>query len=1803
MSHHRSGTQGWRRSAERVARLATRSIRSYMPGLSLLESRALLAGGPDIAAEAAALTIDSPLSGTVGPLSATYYQIVTDVAGKLTVTLSAPGFPARLSLVDATGQPLVESDGPASVADNRLLDVSVPAGNNFLEVESLGAGGDFEITADLVATNPAFQNASTAFPGSAAIAVGDFNDDGAPDLVAPDGIHLGVGDGTFQSATVGGGLAYSDWNVTAIAAGQFGSDGGWDIALTEVSPDGTMADVRVLAYQAGGDLELVGTYRIDAFSDDPYPVAIEPIDFGNGIVDLVVADNTTGNITILLGDGTGNFTLGPVLPAGVNPTALVAGRFGDGHVDLIVADQGDTSAPADPGAGLSLFQSNGPRGFQLASTMAFGAAPSAVVAGDFNGDGALDLAVAEANSSQVSVLLNNGKGAFAAPTSYSVGQVPLALVTLDIGNGQISLATANQNSNDVSVLLGKGDGTFLPQLRFGAGSSPAAIVAADFNGDHRNDLAVANQSSSDISVLLGLGDGTFQDQVANPIASSPSSVITADLNHDGHVDVITTDLYSGDISVLLGAGDGTFEAARFFPAGASPTAVVAGDFNGDGRVDLAVTDGGSLGRGQGVSILLGNGDGTFRPPVLYPAGMYPNAIVAKDFTGDGVLDLAIANRDSNDVSILRGDGFGGFQPLDVIPLGDQVEGPSSIMAGDFTGDGATDLAVVGESTGTISIIAGDGRGGFKPPILITLNDAFNTLTVLAAGDFTGDGNDDLAAVLAGTDGENRLAILVSVGGGAFGRLPLIDLGPNLSPSSIVADHLFGGAPLDLAITDQYSHHVLLLAGDGHGGFTPGQALDVGSAYSLNAIATGDFTGNGLVDLAVAIQSPNSVAIELNLGLGQFAPPGPVGISPHDTPLVADLNGDGLPDVAIVNGAGDILFRQGQAGRPGSFSPPFTVNPGRPSRDIAAFHVQGETWLASVDANDNAVSLFAYSNGRFDLIKSLPTGMEPAQIVAADFMGNGNDGLVIRNAGDGTLTVEVTDSHGVFMPPVTLTVGSGISDVSVADVNQDGLPDLLLTNQIAGVVEVVLNQGAAGFSPATIYRAGAGRSALIGGSSTTSPSLFSQEGTSGAVAAALSPGGPIDLVALNTGSETIGVLQGLGAGRFANPTSLPTAGATIAVRVGDFNNDGYPDLAILGTNGLSIWFGFGDGVFAAGKTYDVGPSPTGLSIADTNADGLPDLVVGNAFGDVIVLQSIGNGLFEQPAPTDQSVTLAVDTFPGQNAPTVVIANQALDRVTVQHGAGAPQTVVADRTTGLLVPGKPVLADLNGDGIPDLVVPNSGGNSVFVYPGLPAGGFGPSLNNGNGFFVGTNPVSVLVADVNGDGRADLITANKGSNDVSILLNQAAGAGITFAQGPRLSVGSGPVALLLGNFNRDKVPDLLVSDSASNDLMLLPGRGNGFFDDVSPTVITLTESPGQIFAGSFTGGSSLDVVALDPGTSEVTLISDLRDGAPTFQSFSTGGFDPVAGFSLLGSDGFLDLVVANRGDGSVALLEGGLDGLSLGAVNSSLAGLGLTGLAFASLHGNDLSLFAVAEGQQAASLLVLFTPSPLPFGVGAPGLSLLPLEEQSLPIIATFVQADVSSSSSAVGTASAGREEGISAVSLGQGPFGNKVDESEASDDEEFVSEPGPVPPAALARSVWKRVMIGLDQAFEEFRRAMDQVRRSIDDPRQDEENDEPAPQPAKGPVDRVSSLSDFGRIRMIDAAIDSLSQATGTKPPIRTLASEPSDGTAKLRFEPVFLTWCAAQLVTHQRLQLAPAHAIPRSRRTGPRRRAWLGRFLH
>ena len=267
---------------------------------------------------------------------------------------------------------------------------------------------------------------------------------------------------------------------------------------------------------------------------------------------------------------------------------------------------------------------------------------------------------------------------------------------------------------------------------------------------------------------------------------------------------------------------------------------------------------------------------------------------------------------------------------------------------------------------------------------------------------------------------------------------------------------------------------------------------------------------------------------------------------------------------------------------------------------------------------------------------------------------------------------------------------------------------------------------------------------------------------------------------------------------------------------------------------------------------------------------------------------GNGTFAPYRNADQTVTLAVADLTGNGQKDVIYADQSLDRVVVDYGAGG-STVLGNQSSGLLSPGAVLLADLNGDGIPDLIVANSGSNNVLVYPGLGNGQFGPAVNDGHGFFTGTDPIGLYVADLNGDGIPDLVVANAGSNDVSVLLGEGTGSSWTMVAGPRIKTDAGPVAVAVGDFLGTGQLDLAVANQEANNVEIFPGVGNGFFNDTAPTTYAVGQAPSGLFLGNFTG-SGPSIATLNSGSNTISLIGQ----SGVFQTIAAGGLRPVSGFA---------------------------------------------------------------------------------------------------------------------------------------------------------------------------------------------------------------------------------------------------------------------------------------------------------------------
>lgn len=346
----------------------------------------------------------------------------------------------------------------------------------------------------------------------------------------------------------------------------------------------------------------------------------------------------------------------------------------------------------------------------------------AVTAADFNGDGKVDLAVAE--NDRVAVLLGNGDGTFTPASGsplrvlsppYDDAATPYTgpIVAADFNHsGHQGLAVALPQNSAVAILLGKGDGTFAASSAAFANTAQMttyALAVSDFNADGNLDLAVANQIYGSALVLLGYEEGAFSQAGNLNTTGFTNGIAAGDFNGDGKLDAIvaggsggvSSGLGSSGLGVSLGNGDGTFTPANGSPIllGQNLDAIVAADFNGDGKLDVAVTDSGA----SLVYVLLGNGDGTFQAANAFTVGNAPEAMVAGDFNSDGKLDLAVANFSDNTVTLLLGNGDGTFTQAVGSPY-TVGKGPFGMATADFNGDGKLDLAVVNLTDGTVSIL-------------------------------------------------------------------------------------------------------------------------------------------------------------------------------------------------------------------------------------------------------------------------------------------------------------------------------------------------------------------------------------------------------------------------------------------------------------------------------------------------------------------------------------------------------------------------------------------------------------------------------------------------------------------------------------------------------------------------------------------------------------------------------------------------------------------------------------------------------------------------------------------------------------------------------------------------------------------------------------------------------------------------------------------------------------------------------------------------------------------------------------------
>jgi hypothetical protein len=679
------------------------------------------------------------------------------------------------------------------------------------------------------------------------IATEDFNGDGKLDLAfATTGgfniIELGNGDGTFTTGQQLPGNA-----AEAIVAGDWNNDGIPDLATADFNNSATI-------YLGNGDgtFTKLASYTIP---DSPHAVAAGDLN-GDGVADLVVVhlDLTAPGIDVLIGLGGGAFANPVAYNAPVTGTGVaMADLNGDGKLDVIASGFIGVGMGA-----MNVLLGNGDGTLQPAMQFTAPGDFESLAVGDFNHDGIPDVATVGQHTLQV--FLGKGDGTLITGTSQFLPSFEtMSLRAADVtGDGNLDLLAANLYDNSISVFPGKGDGTFRSAFLYGTGPT-ISIATGDFNGDGALDAVAPTANGfggNHYDVLLGDGSGKFIARRDFDLATGtqtllkPKSVAVGFLDSDNFPDLAIADEDNNQVIALRGVGDGTFLAPRDLSVGnGAPITVAIADLNKDGKADIA-----SANNGGSMSVLLGNGNGTFQPHVDYQALTNPTVIRTADVTGDGNIDVIVSFNTGHAVRVFVNDGTGKFPTHFDTTVSN---GATTIALGDFNKDGKLDFAATSNGSG-IAVFLGNGDGTFTAGQ--SISNGFADSVAIAAGDLNGDGKTDLVV-----GGNINFTIFPGNGDGTFGA------GSSTKPGMYVEALLLGDlnrdGKLDVVVIGRDSQEITskaaLLLGNGDGTLQSPQKYDVVEVAVAGAL--GDFNRDGALDVAAVGQDTPAVSILLNTG--------------------------------------------------------------------------------------------------------------------------------------------------------------------------------------------------------------------------------------------------------------------------------------------------------------------------------------------------------------------------------------------------------------------------------------------------------------------------------------------------------------------------------------------------------------------------------------------------------------------------------------------------------------------------------------------------------------------------------------------------------------------------------------------------------------------------------------------------------------------------------------------------------------------------------------------------------------------------
>ena len=1387
-------------------------------------------------------------------------------------------------------------------------------GDGQLDVASANANGNTISLLRNTATSGTIDASSLAAKfdltdgdGPAILTVADLDGDGKPDLVAADfnAATVSVFENTATPGAINGssfatrvtfGIVNS--NPTGVAAGDLDGDGRPEIiasvqSTNELSVLHNIADPPTLTSFTPTSGNVGTTVTITGTAFDPTP-ANNTVFFGATKATVSAATPTQLTVTVPAGA-----SFGPIRVTVSNRLAV--------SVDLFMPTFTATISSVD--------------GATLAAKVSLttGTTPYRVAVGDVDGDGKPDLASTNFGANTVSLFRNTSTSgtidgsSYASKVDFTTGTAPLSVEMGDLdGDGKLDLVVTNYTANTLSVfrntsVSGTIDaGTLAAKVDFTTGTEPRDVSIADFDLDGKLDLVITDYNGNTVSVYRNtsvpgtLDASSFAARVSYVTPANPHETVVADLDGDGKLDMATPNFSANSISVFRNTSTpGTIAASSFaakvdYTTATNPIGLAAVDVDGDGKLEMVATNFGS----NSLSLFRntstpGTIDGSsFAAKVDFTTGASPRLVDAGDVNGDGKPDIAVLNQTPNTVSIFRNTAVSGT--IDASSLDTKVDfttdtSPFDVAVDDLDGDGKSDVVVVANGADKLSLLHN-----------LTFTGSLPTITSISP-----------------TSGKPGDSVIIT--GTNFDATP--------ANNTVFFD------PIKATVTAATTTQLTVTIPDGAG-------------YGPVSVTTNNRTAQ-----STEFFLPTYDGVAQTIAAGTLA--APVDFATGTTPIasaIGDVDGDGDPDLVVTNHNSNTVSVYRNLGltggmNAGSFAAPVDLTTANGPRGVALGDIDrdGKLDLAVVCNNGvNTLSLLhnTSTTGSVSFLSKVDftTATLPNRVAIGDLDGDGKLDVAVTNTSSNSVSVfrntsiSGTIDGNTLAVKVDFTTGTMPLGVAIGDIDGDDKPDVVAINQSANTASVLRNTS----NPGTVSLAG-------------KVDFATGTGPHSAALVDLDEDGKLDLVSsqYNAGSgTTLSTLRNTsvsGTVSFAAKIDFTTATAPRTIATGDVDGDGRPDLAVsnLTSGTVSVLRNTGTpGTIALAAKVDLtaGTSPRGASIGDLDGDGRPEVVaVNSGDDDISVFHNIADpptitAISSNPAKVGESVTIAGTSFSLTPASNVVrfggskaiVASASATSLSVTIPAGATTAPVSVTVGGRTAysakifqptfagtgnditattfkpavtfatgtaPQRMARGDLDGDGKLDLIVANKNAATVSILrntgaPGtIDASSFAAKVD----FTTGSNPLAVTLGDLDGDGKLDLAISNNLSTSVSILRNTSTSGSISMAAKVDFTTGTNPTGVVIDDVDRDGKPDVVIPNLASNTLSILrnisvPGTidANSFATKVDFATGT---SPQTASIGDVDGDGKPELAVVNFGSNTLSLYRNTATaGTVDASSFAT-------------------------------------------------------------------------------------------------------------------------------------------------------------------------------------------------------------------------------------------------------------------------------------------------------------------------------